>query len=161
MTIGTRPRACGVWACEDPSESVTCQSNLVMQSPPSQCKLSYHYGAGPASNRTSHQRVETDRLVLHFGVLEHPGHDVRIDRQAFEFAQPLRLRIQPFYHLGRLFIALRVLLDERAHLLGPRGEAVRLHELTQDQAERHAPPRLLLEHLDADGQPVRLHAAAL
>ena len=38
---------------------------------------------------------------------------------------------------------------------------MRLDQLGNDQAQRHAPPRLLLEHFRIDGNVLHLHAARL
>ncbi len=50
--------------------------------------------------------------------------------------------VEPLHDLLRPLVALRLLLDQRPHLLRPGLQVVRLHELAQDQAEVDAALRL-------------------
>src|SRR5690606_25629188 len=108
-----------------------------------------------------HQFFEVGGLVNHLGLLEHPVNDVVLDSEAFELSEPLRLRVKPFYHLGRLLIGLRLLIDQGAHLLRRRRQIVTPHQFADDQAELYPTLRLLLEKLWIDGHVVHLQATRL
>src|SRR5262249_60147839 len=93
----------------------------------------------------SNQCFDANRLALHLGALKDPFDHVRLDRQAFEFAQTLRVRINPFYHFEGLLIGLGVLCYKRSHLIGLGGEGLLPHQLPDNEPQGYsaaaAPPQ--------------------
>ena len=70
-------------------------------------------------------------LVLHLRLRQDPLDDVGFQRQRFHLREPLRLHVEPFYYLGGALVALRLLLDQRAHFGGLGLQAFGARELAR------------------------------
>src|SRR5262245_10589731 len=95
----------------------------------------------------SHQFIEIDRLILRLRGAERPRDDVLFHHHRLDVAQPRGRGIKPADDFSRPLVALRLLFDDRTHLIRPGVEPLRLYQLGEDQTEIDATLCLGFEHL--------------
>jgi hypothetical protein len=83
--------------------------------------------------------VEIGRLVLRFDSGQRPLDDVVLQHQRLHLAQPVRGLVIPAHYFLGPFVALRVVLYDRLHLIG-----FRLQSVLPDHLGHELPPKELL-----------------